>query len=123
MFFGGRRGDDEEGSNPLVGLLMMFLAPVAAGLIQMAISRTREFGADEAAARFTGSPRGLISGLEKLEGWSKRIPMDVSPAMSHMYIIKPLSGKAMMSKLFSTHPPTAERIARLRSLSDNPTFV
>ncbi|MBI5282976.1 MAG: zinc metalloprotease HtpX [Candidatus Solibacter usitatus] len=114
MFFGGRR-DDDDAPNPLVGLLMMILAPLAAGLIQMAISRTREYGADAAAAKFTGSPRGLISALGKLESWSRRIPMDVNPSMSHMYIIKPFSGQSM-ARLFSTHPATEERIARLEAL-------
>ena len=116
MFFGGgRRQDDDEGGSPIAALAMMILAPLAAGLIQMAISRTREYSADAAAARYTGSPDGLISALRQLEGWSRRIPMDVSPAMSHMYIIKPFSGQSMM-RLFSTHPATEERIARLEQL-------
>ncbi len=112
FFFGGGRRDDDEAPNPIVGLLMLILAPIAAMLIQMAISRTREYSADAASAKFTGSPNGLISGLRKLESYSKRIPMDASPAMSHMYIIKPFSGESMM-RLFSTHPATEERIARL----------
>jgi heat shock protein HtpX len=116
MFFGGRRSDDEEGgTNPIVAIAMMLLAPLAAALIQMAISRTREYGADASAAKYTGTPRGLVSALQKLEGYSKRIPMDVSPAMSHMYIIKPFSGQSM-ARLFSTHPATEERIARLNGL-------
>ncbi|MBM3726856.1 MAG: protease HtpX [Acidobacteria bacterium] len=120
IFFGGSRSeDDEEGSNPLAGILMLFLAPIAATLIQMAISRTREYSADDAAARYTGSPDGLISGLRKLESWSKRIPMDASPATAHMFIIKPLSGQGMM-RLFSTHPATEERIARLMALRGAP---
>ena len=114
FFFGGRR-DDDEGGNPIAALLMMLLAPIAAGLIQMAISRTREFSADAASAQYTGNPDELVSALRKLEAYSKRIPMDVSPSMSHMYIIQPLSGKSLAS-LFSTHPPTEERIARLLSL-------
>jgi heat shock protein HtpX len=114
FFFGGRR-DDDEGGNPIAALLMMLLAPIAAGLIQMAISRTREFSADSASAQYTGNPDELVSALRKLEAYSKRIPMDVSPSMSHMYIIQPLSGKSLAS-LFSTHPPTEERIARLLSL-------
>jgi len=117
MFMGPRRQDDDEdsgGGGGMVGALaMMILAPMAAGVIQMAISRTREFSADYAAAKFTGSPEGLISGLGKLETWSQRIPMESStPAMSHMYIIPPMA-TAWFSKLFSTHPPTQERIARL----------
>ncbi len=115
FFFGGSRHDDEDAPSPIAAIAMMILAPVAALLIQMAISRTREYGADAAAARFTGSPNGLISALRKLEGYSRRIPMDASPAMSHMYIIKPFSGQSMM-KLFSTHPATEERIARLERL-------
>jgi heat shock protein HtpX len=114
MFFGGRR-DDDDAPSPVVGLLMLILAPLAAGLIQMAISRTREYSADAAAAKFTGSPDGLISALGQLEGWSRRIPMDVNPSMSHMYIIKPFSGQSM-ARLFSTHPATEERIARLQAL-------
>jgi heat shock protein HtpX len=114
MFFGGR-SDDDDAPNPLVAILMMILAPLAAGLIQMAISRTREFGADATAAKYTGNPDGLSNALRKLESWSKQIPMHSSPAMSHMYIVKPTFGEAM-AKLFSTHPPTAERIAALNSL-------
>ncbi|HNY41583.1 MAG TPA: zinc metalloprotease HtpX [Bryobacteraceae bacterium] len=114
MFFGGRR-DDDDAPNPIVAILTMLLAPLAAALIQMAISRTREYGADAAAAKYTGSPRGLVSALTKLEGYSKRIPMDVSPAMSHMYIIKPFTGQSL-ARLFSTHPATEERIARLNQL-------
>lgn len=114
MFFGGRR-DDDDAPNPIVAILTMLLAPLAAALIQMAISRTREYGADAAAAKYTGSPRGLVSALTKLESYSKRIPMDVSPAMSHMYIIKPFTGQTL-ARLFSTHPATEERIARLNQL-------
>lgn len=115
FFFGGRRDDDDEGSNPIAAIAMMLLAPFAAGLIQMAISRTREFSADATSAQYTGDPGKLISALRKLESGSQQIPMDVSPSMSHMYIIKPLTG-ASMSRLFSTHPSTEERIARLESL-------
>jgi heat shock protein HtpX len=119
MFFGGGRRDDEEGgTNPIAAIAMLLLAPIAAAMIQMAISRTREYSADATAAKYTGSPRGLMSALQKLEGWSKRIPMDASPAMSHMYIIKPFSGQAM-ARLFSTHPATEERIARLKQLRDS----
>jgi len=114
FFFGGRH-DDDEGGHPLAGILMIFLAPIAAMLIQMAISRTREYAADASAARYTGSPDGLISGLQKLEAWSKRVPLDASPATAHMFIIKPFSGRALM-RLFSTHPATEERVARLRQL-------
>lgn len=115
FFGGGRHSDDEDsGSSMIGGLAMMILAPIAALLIQMAISRTREYGADAAAAKYTGDPNNMIAALQKLESWSKRIPMDVSPATSHMYIIKPFNGEAMM-RLFSTHPSTEQRIERLRS--------
>jgi heat shock protein HtpX len=116
FFFGGRRSDDEDAPNPLAGILMFMLAPIAAGVIQMAISRTREFSADAAAAKYTGSPNGLVSALRKLEAYSHRIPMEASPATAHMYIIKPLAGGSMM-KLFSTHPPTEDRIAALMRLA------
>jgi len=107
FFFGGSR-DDDEGANPMAGLFMLILAPIAALLIQMAISRTREYAADAAAAKYAGSPDGLISGLRKLETWSRRIPMNASPAHEHMFIIKPFSGKAMM-RLFSA--AVRERLA------------
>lgn len=115
FWFGGSRSDDEDRGSPIAALLMMILAPIAAMLIQMAISRSREFDADAAAARYTGSPYPLIQGLQKLEAWSKRIPMDASPATAHMFIIQPFTGQSMM-KLFSTHPPTEERIARLQEM-------
>jgi heat shock protein HtpX len=115
---GGRR-DDDEGMSPYAGIAMLIVAPIAAMLIQMAISRTREFSADAAAAKYTGSPAGLISALQKLENGSKRIPMDASPSTAHMFIIKPFSGQALM-RLFSTHPATEERIARLQKLAYQP---
>jgi len=115
MFFGGRR-DDDEGPNPLVALLMLFLAPIAAMLIQMAISRTREYSADAAAAKAIGTGRGLAGALRKLDMWSKRIPMNASPSMSHMYIVKPLAPGQTFARLFSTHPASEERIARLEAL-------
>jgi heat shock protein HtpX len=118
FFFGGSRDDDDDRGNPIAAIAMMILAPLAAGMIQMAISRTREFSADAASAQYTKNPAELISALRKLESYSQRIPMDVSPSMSHMFIIKPLSG-ASMARLFSTHPPTEERIARLESLRRN----
>jgi heat shock protein HtpX len=115
FFFGGSRDDEDRGG--IFGMLfMLILAPIAAMLIQMAISRTREYSADASAARFTGGPYGLISALRKLETYSKRIPMDASPATAHMFIIKPFSGKSMM-RLFSTHPATEQRIARLEALA------
>ena len=114
FFFGGSRDDDNRGG-AFGAIFMMILAPVAAMLIQMAISRSREFDADAASAKYVGSPYPLINGLEKLESWSKRIPMDASPATAHMFIIKPFTGESVM-RLFSTHPKTADRIARLQAL-------
>jgi heat shock protein HtpX len=116
FFFGGSRDEDNRGGGALGMLFMLILAPIAAILIQMAISRTREYSADASAARFTGSPYGLISALQKLEHYSKRIPMDASPATAHMFIVKPFSGQSLM-RLFSTHPATEQRIARLQSLA------
>lgn len=115
MWFGPRHSDDEDSGSPVGMLLMAILAPFAAMMIQMAISRTREYSADATAAKYCGTPDGLISGLQKLEGWSQRIPMDASPATAHMFIIKPFSGSAFF-KLFSTHPPTEKRIAQLQAL-------
>jgi len=115
FWFGPRRDNEDDGGGVWGGVLMMILAPIAALLIQMAISRSREFDADAAAAKYTGTPYGLISGLQKLETWSKRIPMDASPATAHMFIIKPFSGRAFLN-LFSTHPSTEERIARLQAI-------
>ncbi|MGQ9633917.1 MAG: zinc metalloprotease HtpX [Bryobacteraceae bacterium] len=115
FFFGGQRDEDHRG-NAFGMLFMLILAPIAALLIQMAISRTREYSADAAAARFTGSPEGLMRALQKLEHYSKRIPMDASPATAHMFIIQPFSGESLM-RLFSTHPATEQRIARLRKIA------
>ncbi len=115
FFFGGSRDDEDRGS-ALGALFMMILAPIAAMLIQMAISRTREYSADAASAKYTGDPNGLIAALQKLESYSKRIPMDAAPATAHMFIIKPFSGEAMM-RLFSTHPRTEDRIARLSRMT------
>jgi heat shock protein HtpX len=114
-FGGSRRDNEEEGGGGWGGILMIFLAPIAAMLIQMAISRTREYDADEASAKYTGTPYNLISALQKLEAYSKRIPMDASPATAHMFIIKPFSGRAFLN-LFSTHPSTEDRIARLQAM-------
>ncbi|HSB13335.1 MAG TPA: zinc metalloprotease HtpX [Bryobacteraceae bacterium] len=114
--FGGRRDDRDDSGGGLGGLFMLIVAPIAAMLIQMAISRTREYSADATAAQYTGGPYGLISGLRKLEGWSKRIPMDASPATAHMFIIKPFSGQTLM-RLFSTHPSTEDRVRRLEALA------
>jgi heat shock protein HtpX len=112
--FGGRRSDDEESSGGVIGTLAMaILAPIAAMLVQMAISRTREFQADASGARLAGSPWGLAKALEKLEMAAGIVPMDATPATAHLFIVNPLRGGGLMS-LFSTHPSTQERIARLR---------
>ena len=112
-FFGSNsRSDDGEGSNPLVLLVGIIVAPLAAVLIQSAISRSREFGADAGGAAIAGSPVGLASALRKIEGYSQRIPMDANPATAHMFIIKPFSVRGLFS-LFSTHPPTEQRINAL----------
>jgi len=111
-FFGGAGGrDDDRGSNPLALLAMAILAPVAAMLIQMAISRSREFEADRGGAEIAGTPMGLASALRKLELGSKQIPLEASPATAHMYIVKPFLGG--LGSLFSSHPPTEARIQAL----------
>jgi heat shock protein HtpX len=113
MFFGGSSNDDEGGG--VGGLLMFFLAPMAAGLLQMALSRSREFEADRTAATMIGTGEPLARALEKMEVAAKQVPMKVNPAQASAYIVNPLSGrKANMASLFSTHPPTSERIERLR---------
>ena len=115
FFFGGDRRDDEREGGGWGGIFMMILAPIAAMLIQMAISRSREFDADAASAKYTGNPYKLISALQKLEAYSKRLPMDATPSTAHLFIIKPFTGEALM-RLFSTHPSTADRIARLQHM-------
>lgn len=112
----GHRGDDEEGGNPLAALVMMIVGPIAALIIQMAISRSREYSADEGGARLAGNPRYLSGALRKLHLASQKIPMNANPATSHMFIVNPLSGGGIL-KLFSTHPPIEERITRLDSMS------
>ena len=112
----GNRGDDEEGGNPLAALIMMIVGPIAALIVQMAISRSREYAADEGGARLAGNPRYLAGALRKLHWASQKIPMNANPATSHMFIVNPLSGGGLL-KLFSTHPPIEERIARLESMS------
>ncbi len=114
FWFGPRGNDDEEGG-ALGGILMMILAPIAAMLIQMAISRSREFDADEASAKYTGNPDELISALGKLERGVQRVPMDATPATAHLFILNPFSGSGL-AKMFSTHPSTEERIARLQAM-------
>ncbi len=115
MFFGGSRDDDREGSNPLAAIAMIILAPIAAMLIQAAISRSREFDADAGGAAIAGNPMGLVSALRKLELYGKSVPLDASPATAHMFIIKPFSMAGLFS-MFSTHPPTEQRIEALEAL-------
>jgi heat shock protein HtpX len=113
-FFGGVGRDDNEGGGGIIGLLAMsILAPLAAMIIQMAISRSREYQADASGAEFAGHPEGLARALEKLGTYSKRLPLQANPSTAHMFIVNPLSGRSLMN-LFSTHPPLEERIARLR---------
>jgi heat shock protein HtpX len=114
-FIGPRSHDDDERGSGIGGLVMVILAPIAALLIQMAISRTREFDADEASAKYTGNPEKLISALRKLEAYSKRIPMDATPSTAHLFIVQPFTGQSLL-KLFSTHPSTADRIDRLQRM-------
>ena len=116
MFFGSGRSDDREGSNPFALIAMIILAPVAAALIQSAISRSREYDADAGGAAIAGSPLGLVSALRKLESAGKAIPLDASPATAHMFIIKPFSMAGLFS-MFSTHPPTERRIEALMALT------
>ncbi len=116
LFFGGSDDEEDSGGGLLGGLLMLFLAPLAATVIQLAISRSREHGADRTGAEVGGDPEALASALEKLEAYSRRIPLPVNPAVSHLFIVKPLTGFSMQN-LFSSHPPTRERVARLRELA------
>jgi heat shock protein HtpX len=116
MFGGGGHDDDEGGGGNILGLIVMaMLAPIAATLIQMAISRSREFLADEGGARISGKPYSLAGALEKLSQASRALPMHANPSTAHMFIVNPLTGRSLMN-LFSTHPPIEERIARLRSM-------
>jgi heat shock protein HtpX len=110
-------GDGRKRSNPLGELAFALLAPVAAMLLQMALSRSREFEADRSGALLLGTGEPLARALEKIEAGAKRIPMDVNPAQAQAYIVNPLTGRQMsFAKMFTTHPPTAERIARLRHM-------
>ncbi len=114
--FGGGRGSDNDEGGGIIGLIAMAIfAPLAAAVIQMAISRSREYLADASGAGITKNPYGLASALEKLTRASQIIPLDAKPSTAHLFIVNPLSGKAFMN-LFSTDPPLAERIARLRSM-------
>ena len=115
LMFGGLNGNDEEEGGGLAALPLIILGPIAALLVQMAISRSREYLADATAAKITGQSTGLTHALLKLERGSKMIPMDVNPAASHMFIVNPLHAKRLLS-LFSTHPPIEERVKRLNTL-------
>jgi heat shock protein HtpX len=114
MLFGGR-DDEREGANPLAAIVMMIVAPIAALLVQMAISRSREYGADAGGAQLAGNPHYLASALRKLDAASRRIPLAANPATAHMFIVSPLTGGGFL-RLFSTHPPMEERIARLEQM-------
>src|SRR5712692_353702 len=111
MFFGGSR-DDREGANPIALLATIILAPIAAMLIQAAISRSREYDADAGGASIAGGPHGLVSALRKIETASRQVPLDANPATAHMFIVNPFSAQRLLG-LFSTHPPTDARIHAL----------
>lgn len=111
--FGGFGGGDDNRGGVFSALAMMIFAPMAAMLIQLAISRSREYEADHTGAEITGNPQGLARALDKIDQWSKRLPMKVSPSMAHLYCAQPLTGGEFMSSLFSTHPPIRKRIQRL----------
>ena len=113
--FGGRRDDDEGGSNPIAMIAMAVVAPIAAMLVQMAVSRAREYQADATGAHLAGRTWGLAKALEKLEMAQQVAPMNANPATAHLFIVNPLSGQAFMN-LFSTHPPLEQRVARLRAM-------
>jgi heat shock protein HtpX len=117
--FGLGRGDEDEGGG-IIGLIVIgVLAPIAATLIQLAISRTREYQADASGARLTHNPFNLANALRKLEAWNERMPLDASPATAHLFIVNPLSGQGI-ARLFSTHPPIEERIRRLEQMAITP---
>jgi heat shock protein HtpX len=119
MFGSGQDYEEEDGVlGAIGGLLMLVIAPLAAAVIQMAISRAREFGADETGARICGDPKALASALQKLEVWSRQIPMPVNPAVSHLFIVQPLT-RFSLENIFSTHPTTEARVERLRRLARN----
>jgi heat shock protein HtpX len=115
MFFGGARDNDNRGANPIALIATIILAPMAAMLIQAAISRSREFAADAGGASIAGTPTGLMSALRKIDATARRIPLDANPATAHMFIVKPFSGAGLLS-LFSTHPPTEQRVQALMQL-------
>ena len=115
LIFGGIGGRDDEDRNPFASLLLIIVAPLAASLIQLAISRSREYGADDTGARIIGDPEALARALEKLEMATSVRPLPVNPAVAHLFIVNPLKGVSF-GGLFSTHPPLVERIRRLRSM-------
>lgn len=117
LIFGGLGGssDEEDNGGVFGSLIMIIIAPIAALLIQLAISRSREYAADAGGAQILGDPQPLADALEKLEMTSRRVPMEVNPATSHLYIVNPLHGR--LAGLFSTHPATQERVARLRAMT------
>lgn len=116
--FGFGHSEDEEGggTNPLTAILLAIVAPIAASLIQFAISRSREYLADDAGAHYAGNPLYLANALQKLDAWSRRIPMQANMATANMFIVSPLAGGGV-TELFSTHPPIAERVARLQAMA------
>jgi heat shock protein HtpX len=116
LIFGGRSSGDREGGNPIAALAMIILAPLAAMLVQLAISRGREYGADATGASISGDPLSLASALKKLQRGVEKIPMEANPATAHMFIVSPLTGGGLMT-LFSTHPPLEERISRLEMMA------
>lgn len=116
MFGGGRHSDDDEGGHPIAAIAMLIIAPIAAMIIQMAISRSREFLADEGGAQMSRSPLSLANALRRLHAKSEEIPMNANPATAHMFIVNPLHGGGI-AKLFSTHPPMEERVARLEAMA------
>jgi heat shock protein HtpX len=120
LIFGGfGRSDDDDGVNPFAALLMILVAPLAAAIIQLAISRSREFGADDTGARIHGNPESLARALEKLEMATSMRPLQVNPSVAHLFIVNPLKG-VNFAGLFSTHPPIEERIRRLRAMQIRP---
>jgi heat shock protein HtpX len=116
---GGNSRDRDRGYNPLLGLIVMLLAPLAAMLIQLAVSRSREYSADASGAHLVGYPDGLARALRKLQAAKERVPLDASPATAHLFIVNPLSARGLGS-LFSTHPPLEERVARLMAMKSAP---
>lgn len=116
MIFGGRSDDNRDGGHPIVALAMIIIAPLAAMIVQMAISRSREYGADTTGAAISGDPMSLANALRKLQLGVRGIPMDANPATAHMFIVNPLTGGGLMN-LFSTHPAMEERIRRLEQMA------